>query len=367
MQSDSDLGVAHPTEPKQFNLERFFNLTPDILCIAGYDGYLKKVNPALIKLLGYSEQELMQAPIRDFVYREDQPLTDISRTNLKEQIPLLDFTNRYVTKSGELVWLSWTSIAEPKEEVIYAIAKDITHVKKLEEERNRLLLNLSELNGELKKFGYTTSHDLRAPVNNIIALLDLMEDSEIDNPEILEYLKHLKSSALHMETTLNGYVDAISNEHSINVPHEVISLDETLSEIQNAIHELIKKTNTSFVVDFSEAPIVKFSCFYLQSIFLNLISNAIKYRSPDRAPLISIQSKIIKDHTELIFTDNGLGFNMTTVGEQVFGIHQRFHHHENSKGIGLYLVQTHMKSMGGNISVHSEENIGTTFTLTFKN
>ncbi|MEQ9580694.1 MAG: ATP-binding protein, partial [Arenibacter sp.] len=92
----------------------------------------------------------------------------------------------------------------------------------------------------------------------------------------------------------------------------------------------------------------------------------IKYAMPNEAPVISITSRIIEGSNQLIYTDNGLGFDMDNVGDKIFGLNQKFHHNGDSKGVGLYLVYNHITSLGGKISVESEINKGTTFTITFK-
>ncbi len=367
MQSSNKLNNLDMESKTDFNLERFFQLTPDILCIAGYDGFIKKVNPAFSNLLGYSFEELMNTPISDFIYSEDKIITSRFRENLKKDIPLLNFENRYVTKNGDLVWLSWTSISEPENQLIYAIAKDITHEKKLEAERNLLLINLAQLNADLKQFSYTTSHDLRSPVNNILSLFSLLDLSKIEDSETLEYIELLNTTTLSMKSTLNKYVDAMSGEKAINIQVEVLNLNDILNIVLNSINSLITNSKARFEIDFSEVPELKFSSFYLQSIFLNLISNSIKYSNPKVDTVISIKSRKINNVNQLVFSDNGIGFDMDEVENKIFGLHQSFHNNSSdSKGIGLYLVQNHLQSLGGKISVESKVNIGTTFTLTFK-
>ncbi len=366
MQSTDNLKLQNLESKMDFNLERFFQLTPDILCIAGYDGFIKKANPAFLNLLGYPYEELMNTPISDFIYSEDKIITSRFRENLKKEIPLLNFENRYVTKTGDLVWLSWTSISEPENELIYAIAKDITHVKKLEAERNLLLLNLAKLNTELKQFTYTTSHDLRSPVNNLLSLFSLLDLSKIEDSETLEYIELLNTSTLNMKNTLNKYVDALSWEESINAQVEDLNLNDILNIVRNSINTLITNSKVKFEIDFSEVPELKFNSFYLQSIFLNLISNSIKYSNPKVHPIISISSRKINNVSQLIFSDNGIGFDMDAVENKIFGLHQSFHNSKDSKGIGLYLVQNHLQSLGGKITVESKVNIGTRFTMTFK-
>src|SRR5688572_2542380 len=113
------------------NFELFFEVSTDLLCIAGFEGYFKRINPAVSKLLGYSNEELYAKPISEFIYFKDRHITGEHRKNLLKDTPLTNFENRYVTKSGEIIWLAWTSIPVYKDEVVYAIAKNITHKKKL--------------------------------------------------------------------------------------------------------------------------------------------------------------------------------------------------------------------------------------------
>lgn len=121
-------------EDQQLKVSTFFELTPDLVCIAGKDGFFKKINRAVIDKLGYTENELMSIPIDSFIYPEDKQITSNEREELLKGKSLLNFQNRYVTKSGELIWLEWTSIYFSEEEVVFAIAKDISAKKKIEKE-----------------------------------------------------------------------------------------------------------------------------------------------------------------------------------------------------------------------------------------
>ena len=114
-----------------YKLELFFELSPDLLCIAGYDGFFKRINPAVSRLLGYTNAELFSRPINDFVYHEDQNTTSTVRGELTKANPLFNFENRYLTKSGDIVWLSWTSLPAESYKLIFSIAKNITHKKTL--------------------------------------------------------------------------------------------------------------------------------------------------------------------------------------------------------------------------------------------
>ncbi|WP_373493780.1 PAS domain S-box protein [Aquiflexum sp.] len=348
-------------------LEIFFDISPDLFCIAGYDGYFKRINPAVSTLLGYSKEELFASPINDFVHPEDKDITAEARKKLMKSHPLLNFEIRYLTKNGETVWLSWTSMYLENEQLIFAIAKDITLKKSLELERNLLLQNLTDINQKLKNLSYTVTHDLRAPVNNFISIFKLLDPSKIEDPRTLKLIEVLKSSSDKLKETLNNYVDILYDEDKKSQEIEKISFKDALDSVLKSIPSLIKNSQTTITEDFEELKEIEFNDAYMGSIFLNLITNSIKYAKPDVAPVISITSSIQNGKKKLFFEDNGLGFDMDEVKDKIFGINQKFHSRPDSKGIGLYLIHNHIKSLGGDISVESQVNIGTKFIITFKN
>lgn len=348
-----------------FNLELFFELSPDLLCVAGYDGYFKKINPTVSKTLGYTNEELFSRPINSFVHIEDQEITARKRENIKKDNPLLNFENRYITKSGEIVWLSWTSMPIKSEKVVFAIAKIITHKKKLEEDRNVLLTNLTKINNDLKQLTYTTSHDLRLPVSNLLSVFSLLDTSKIQDEETLEFIGMLKSSSENLRDTLNNYVDVLNQKNVLTVPIEELDLNDCLNVVQQSLCSLIQSSKSIIQVDFSAFRKIKFNRAYLDSVFLNLITNSIKYAKTDCSPVISIYTKKENGVNQLIFADEGQGFDMDKVKDRIFGLNQKFHDHADSKGIGLYLVHSHITSLGGRITIESKPNEGARFIISF--
>ncbi|MBD3616782.1 MAG: PAS domain-containing sensor histidine kinase [Gracilimonas sp.] len=349
-----------------YSLAPFFELSHDLLCIAGFDGYFKRVNPAVCKVLGYTEEELLSKPISYFQHPDDKEITQKYREPILYGKPLTNFENRYITKRGEIVWFAWTSIPVSDDELIYAIAKNITHKKKHEEERNQLLSELSKTNKRLKQLNYTTSHDLRAPVSNLLAIFSLMDISHISNEETREFIGLLKKSTENLKTTLDNYVDDLKSQDSQSISLSDIKFMDVIDSLRLTLDSLIKDTNTSFQIDLDAFDSVTFNPGYLESIFLNLITNSIKYAHPDRNPVITIKTEIINEKKQLIFSDNGIGFDSEKQKDNVFGLNQSFHDHRDSKGVGLYLVYNHITNLGGRITVHSKVDEGTTFTLTFK-
>ncbi|RKS02399.1 PAS domain-containing sensor histidine kinase [Flavobacterium sp. 102] len=350
----------------EYKTELFFEISADLFFIAGYDGYFKKVNPAVLHLLGYSEEEVLAKPINDFVYKEDLEKTVLSRERVKSGNPLLNFENRYITKNGEIVWLSWTSMPHIDNELVYAIAKNITERKKQEEERNTLLTNIKKINKDLKKLTYTASHDLRSPVNNLLSVFELLDVSKIEDEETKEFIEMLKITSVGLQKTLNNYVDNISHHDQLNISVEPLSLELVFNTIIQSIQSQIKDSKVKFVTDFSTFDTITFNRVYLESIFINLITNAIKYAQVNLSPVITIKTQMSNGIAQLVFADNGRGLDIDKVKNKIFGLNQKFHNNIDSHGIGLYLVYNHVIDMGGQIEVESEINKGTTFTISLR-
>ncbi|MHA4739705.1 sensor histidine kinase [Dyadobacter sp. MSC1_007] len=350
----------------EYRTELFFEMSLDLLCIAGYDGYFKLVNPAFINLLGYTNEELLASPVDSFIHPEDRNITSQYREEIKKNIPLLNYENRYITKSGDVIWLSWTSVPRPDDQLVFAIARNISHKKTIEKERNALISNLTLINHDLKQLTYTTSHDLRSPVNNLLALFGLLDISKIEDPETVEILSVLKAAADSLKDSLNNYVDILLQKDLLSVKRQEIDINFSLQAIEKSLKSLIETSRTTILTDFSAFGNVLFNATYMESIFLNLITNSIKYVIPQKTPVIRISTRIVNNVKQLIFEDEGMGFDMSEVEDRIFGLNQTFHNHIDAKGIGLYLVHNQITSLGGSITVESAPNQGTRFILSFK-
>lgn len=351
---------------EKFDLDLFIQLSPDMICIAGYDGFFKKINPAVSNTLGYTREELLSKPINEFVYADDKVITIESRESVKRSIPLINFENRYVTKAGEVIWLSWTSIGIEEQQLVFGIAKNITHKKRLEEDRNSLLTNLAKANNELKQLAYTTAHNLRSPVNSLLSVFSLIEDKKIDDGEIAELLDILKKSTENLRSTLDSYLDTLIQKKSLNIKVDKVSLTESFNTVQKSLRSLIIDTKTEIIADFTKADMITFNKAYLDSIFLNLISNSIKYAKPNTYPKISLHSENVNGGVAMVIKDEGLGFDLEKTKDRIFGFNQTFHDNKDAKGIGLYLVYSHLASLGGHIDIDSRINEGAKFTIKFK-
>jgi PAS domain S-box-containing protein len=349
-----------------FEYERFFDLTPDLLYIAGYDGYFKKVNTAVSNVLGYSFEELYSRPIADFIYFKDQRITSEYRNEIINSTPLLNFENRYVHKSGEIIWLSWTAQPIKDKQLVFAIAKDITHKKRMENERNILLEKTSRINQNLKQMSLTASHDLRSPVNNLLSIMELLDKNSIEDSEITELHSLLKCAISNLRTTLDNHVDLLKETQLSDMNNQNSNLDATLVKVSQSINLLITSSSTEVSSDFTAFKEVKFNQVNLESIFLNFMSNSIKYSRPGITPIIKFYTQVNGNKKQLFVEDNGLGFDAENLEDKIFGISEKLSEDPESKGVGLYLVYTHIMAMGGKIEVESKINVGTKFIITFK-
>jgi PAS domain S-box-containing protein len=245
--------------------------------------------------------------------------------------------------------------------------QDVTELRKREHERELLIQELTQNNKNLKQFSYITSHNLRAPISNLLGLLQLVDKSKIADPLLLEILDGFKTSTELLNDTINDLAKVLVIKNNAAVPQENIVLQDMLDKVLGQIKNLIDEHQPVIKTGFDEVKSIHFSSTYMESIFLNLLTNAIKYQSPDRKLKIDIDAYYESDDRIIfVFTDNGIGLDVERYKDRLFGLYQRFHNHPDSRGLGLYLVRSQLESLGGSIDIKSKVGEGTSFILTFK-
>jgi signal transduction histidine kinase len=201
----------------------------------------------------------------------------------------------------------------------------------------------------------------------MVGVFDLLDLSNIQDEETATLLEILKNSTYNLNEVLNDLISILIIKENSNLILAKVSFSETFNVVEKSINLLLQQSNAIVATEFSEIDQVNFNQGYLESVFLNMITNSIKYAIPGEAPSIHIFSQKNEiGATELVFEDKGLGFDLDAVGDRVFGLFQKFHKHKDSRGIGLYLVHSQITSLGGTIKVESKVNQGTRFTITFK-
>jgi signal transduction histidine kinase len=193
----------------------------------------------------------------------------------------------------------------------------------------------------------------------------LIDKSSIEDQDTINLIAMLAKGSEQLKVKLNNYIDDLSNNQRIKVALQEVNFQESLQRVSHNIDNLITSSKTNINSDLSAAKTIHFNAEYIDSIFLNLLSNSIKYAKTGIPPEITIWTKRYKDKVKLYFKDNGIGIDLNKAKGTIFGLHQTFHDNNNSKGIGLYLVHTHITSFGGKIEVESEVGKGSTFILTF--
>ena len=347
----------------EFNqIEKFFTLSIDLLCIA--DGeYFKKINPAFMKVLGYSEEDLLGKPFLDFIHPDDIQLTIAEVVKLQQGIPTIYFENRYRCKDGSYKWLSWTS--SPVGDLLYAVAHDITNRKNAEAEfREILTTKLSIQKRQLLSFVHMTSHDLRGPVGNIHSLLSMYKESNSEEEKQFLFEK-FETVVVHLSETLNKLVETLQIKEEENKEREILQFNDSFIKAYEMLSAQIMETKAEVISDFSNATEVNYPKIYLESIMLNLLSNALKYSSKKRNPKIIFKTCIKNGQTILTVTDNGLGIDLNVHGKKIFGLHKTFHRVENAKGIGLFMTKAQVEAIGGKISIESQVDKGSVFKIIF--
>jgi PAS domain S-box-containing protein len=348
----------------EIEYKRFFDLSPDLLFIAGFDGYFRKVNPSVCKLLGYDETELYGRHINDFIHPEDRELTSRLRSDLLNNHTIFNFENRYLTKSGEVVWLSWTSYPVMDEQLVFAVAKNVSRRKEVEAEFSRMLGDLTSTNHELKQISYATSHDIRTPVNNLLAvfsMLDAENENAIHKPELMDMLR---AATEQLKSTLDDYVDQLKVVFDGGEVRSESNVAKVVHEVMNNLNHLIDMHGVVLNLKLEPGIILNCNALYLKSVVLNVVSNAIKYRDLGRKPEVSVSLFFTPDELVLDISDNGLGFDtalLTGFGKSPFSGQVA----DDSKGVGLQLVYYYTQRMGGQLHVKSEMGVGSSFSIHF--
>lgn len=355
------------------------------------DMVIRHFNKGAENLLGYCSDEIVNKTT-PFTFIKNDKLSQVKnelKQLLSAELNDLDvlptiaqirvFNNQEWTfirkdNSEVPVQLSITQIQDFDNKAIgYLVtAIDLSQIKQMQEQLvesndnlNTLIKTLSKQNWQLSNFAHVVSHNLRSPVANLVLLHSLLTQSE-DEDEKQLLLENLEIIVGHLSETLNTLTDTIKIQESAKDDLVLVTFEEVLQKTREILSGQIMENDFKITFDFKEASSVHYKLDFMESIFLNLISNALKYKSLQRTPSIHIESFVMENGNIILkFQDNGLGIDLKKYGTKVFGLNKTFHKHPEAKGIGLFIIKNQIESLGGNISVESEVNEGTTFTITF--
>jgi len=264
-----------------------------------------------------------------------------------------------------LRWLRGSSHPEKQKDgsvIWHGYLQDITDRKQREQDLNNTLDIISDQNKRLINFAHIVSHNLRNHASNFVMLLSLFDQST-DADEREELIGYLKIASDRLTETIDDLNQIVDQQNTADKTIKEIVVSEYVKKVKETLTVDIISNNVNFNESIPKDFTVKYSPAYLESILLNLITNAIKYRHPDRDPVIDIKVSGNQSKTLLTISDNGQGIDLNKYGDKLFGMYKTFHNHDNSKGLGLYITKSQVQSMGGTIEVESEVNEGTTFKI----
>jgi PAS domain S-box-containing protein len=349
-------------------LDQFFSLSLDLLCIADHNGYFTRLNPAWQDVLGWTADELTSQPYEAFVHPDDRLSTNVEQTRLAGGGSVMAFENRYRHKDGTYRWLQWKAASSVDQGIIYAAARDVTEQKRAERAMQEHADALAHANRELEAFSYSVSHDLRAPLRHVTGFATLLEQraGHALDEQGRRYLTTMVESASHMGRLIDDLL-TFSRMGRAALAKQPIDLARV---VESARREAEVGINGRAIVwTIAPLPVVEGDPAMLRLALVNLLSNAVKYTRPRAQAHIDIGTAAgSPDETVMFVRDNGVGFDMQ-YAHKLFGVFQRLHCADefDGTGIGLANVRRIVERHGGRIWAQSEVDRGATFYFALPN
>ncbi|MFP9115753.1 sensor histidine kinase [Flavobacterium sp. RHBU_3] len=324
-----------------------------------------------MKMVGMEPKEVVwtQEQWRSLIHKEDlkghmKAITDYiaGKTLRFEHIYRVQHTTdgyRWVMSRGQIV--EFTKDKKPYRAV--GTLKDVTELKEKEINLARTITIIGEQNNRLSNFAHIVSHNLRSHAGNLKMLLDLLKTA--DENEKAQMMEHLEGISDGLTITISHLKELVEIQTEVKNVKEQINLRRCLKNILTILHNEISKHSVTIEINIPLDVTVNYNPAYLESVLLNFTTNAIKYSSSDRKPVISYDYAIENGKKVLYISDNGLGIDLKKHKNALFGMYKTFHKHQNSRGIGLFITKNQIEAMGGKIEVTSEVDKGTVFKLYF--
>ncbi|MCK0147464.1 PAS domain S-box protein [Arenibacter sp. F26102] len=338
------------------------------MALVAKDGSWIDVNDSLCISLGYTRKELLKLTFQDITHPHDID------NDLNHLQPLLDgkgdsyqIEKRYIHKEGHIVYvvLTVTAVKDIEGNLSHFISQVMDISSKIEsKKKSEELLGITKnQNNSLLNFAHIVSHNLRSHSSNLAMLSNyLIHEEEENERKVIE--KMIKDASESLSETVAHLNDVVQINTGAKDQLKEVNLSSTIKNVEKNITALLSEKNVECDIKIDPTYNVKAVPAYLDSIFLNLFTNSIKYSSPERQPKITISSKKKGKTVILDFKDNGLGINLERHGEKLFGMYKTFHEHEEAKGIGLFITKNQIEAMDGKIEVESAVDQGTIFRVT---
>lgn len=360
----TQLEKAHKASSAKF--EALVQNGSDLIFILDAEFIVSYVSPSVQELLGISVENSLSS-IKSKVHPDDfHRLNQYIRcATASRTLKMEPFRIQSVT--GDYLWIEATVDNLLNNEDVAGLvfnASDISAHKHKEQERELLINELTRSNSDLMQYSFITSHNLRAPLSNIQGLLEHLNRQNFDE-ECTEVLALVDDATQRLADTIADLSKILVIKNHTAIAVEPLDLEACFHSVNRNFLSAENHIDAEVMLQFQATHAV-FNAAYLESIMINLISNAIKYRHPNRRLVMTIESRELNDGVMLTFADNGIGINLKRHKDRMFGMYQRFHLHTEGQGLGLFIVDAQVKALGGSISVESEEGVGSVFSLFMK-
>lgn len=332
-----------------------------IVAITNTKGDITYINDKFCEISKYNEQELIGRNHRivNSGFHPPEFFIALWKTISAGNIWQGEIKNR--AKDGSYYWVSTTIVPylddKQKPYQYVSIRFDITKQKQQEED-------LKNRTQQLEDFCFIISHNLRSPLSNLLILTSMLEASETFEDQKL-LISKLSKPINTLNETFSELVESLQVKRDLQIEKEELSFEACLLDVMQMLSLDLMETEFELTHDFNNTASITYPKKYLVSYMHNLLSNAFRYRSPDRKLTIKISSYTSNEKTYLKVSDNGLGIDMKNHGSKLFGLRKTFHGHPDAKGFGLFITKTQIETLGGKITAESEFGKGTTFYIQF--
>ena len=240
---------------------------------------------------------------------------------------------------------------------------DITKIKSMEVEREKIISDLMQRNRDLEQFSYIVSHNIRSPLATLLGFSALLKNNVSDEDKAI-ILQGMQDSASKLDNTIKDVNEILNIKKDLAQSKTEINLEDLLVTVCETLEGNIKASGASITHDFSKIDKLYSINPYIHSIFFNLIGNAIKYAKRNVPPQIHITTALDNTNIVITFADNGMGIDLNKHGVHLFGLYKKFNFEIEGKGMGLFMVKTQIQALEGRIEVESVPDKGTTFIVT---
>ncbi|NRR91087.1 PAS domain S-box protein [Winogradskyella undariae] len=355
---------------KEQQLSRTFETALVGMAIVDLEGTLIDVNKSLCKTLGYNKDEIKTLTFMDLTHPDDLRRDYAAMMRMiSGKLDHYEAEKRYINKKGEIIWaqLFTTIVRDSNGQPEHFIAQinDLTLIKKSSQKVSQLLDTTENQNKRLLNFAHIVSHNLRSHYGNLDMLLDIikMDSPETTKNEIFPLIEQAVNNLGETVKNLNE-VAAINTQKDLKT--ESLNLLENFNKAFSSISALIINSETKISINIEPEIFVKGIPAYLDSILLNFLTNAIKYKKINEPAKIEINTEIENDFVILKIKDYGLGIDLKKHRDKLFGMYKTFHKHKDSRGLGLFITKNQVEAIGGKIEVESIVNESTTFYIYLK-